>query len=450
MFIDDCSHQSLVGTPKEVMALTRIPLSLLALLLCSCISTESISPLSSKLFSGRYRIESSPTSELQCLSVRGGSNSQPEIEDDEQADKNANNESRLDQTVEHATKLRLEGKDFHDIGDFEKAAELFQKAADSLQQHEQTQQTEDYVTCRLHQALCHLKSKNYQLCSNACTLILQDDKTGPNRPIPATSTPAVRARAYHRRAKAKLGLGDSSGALQDARSAAFLGDRKAVALYGRLMRESPSFPDHQSMAQNQLSNQISPNSALLESLLNKSSSSSNAASSMPDFSPASLLMGGGGPQNLMGALGSGGNGLAKSVVTSLTKRLDEEQTQISICNYLKKTNKNQLQQLAAMAGISGSIRDSHLDRLVAFCHGVTPRAIRRTVKTGKGAMYGFKVVRRTAKIISKYKSLLVALIILQWTKSSCVRPMPVNKVAAKRASKRALKDAMRANRKSSR
>jgi tetratricopeptide (TPR) repeat protein len=426
-----------------------------ALLLCSCIRTESVSPVRVKLVPSKAAIRcciESSSSEIQCLSIRGGSNSQPELEGDGEVDvetstnSTADNDSQLVSTVELATKLRLEGKEFHDKGDFEKAAELFKKAADSLQQHEQTQLTEDYVTCRLHQALCHLKSMNYQLCLEACTAILQDDQTESHRLNPATSTPAVRARAYHRRAKAKLGLGDSTGALQDARSAAFLGDRKAVALYGRLMRDSPSSPNDQSTFQSPLPQQPSPNSALLESLLNKSNPSSSD-SSMPAFSPASLLMGGG-TKNLMGALGSGSNGLAKSVVESLTKRLEEEETQTTICNYLKKTNKTQLQQLAAMAGMSDGIRESHLDRLVTFCHSVTPRAIRRTVRTTKGAIYGFKVIRRTVKIINKYKSLLVALLILQWTKSACMRPMPVDRVAAKRATKRALKDAMRGNRKS--
>ena len=47
----------------------------------------------------------------------------------------------------------------------------------------------------------------------------------------------IRARAHHRRAKARLSLGDLDGALEDARSAAFMGDRNAVQFYGRLMRE---------------------------------------------------------------------------------------------------------------------------------------------------------------------------------------------------------------------
>jgi hypothetical protein len=153
---------------------------------------------------------------------------------------------------------------------------------------------------------------------------------------------------------------------------------------------------------------------------------------------------------MLGALGSlggsGGNGLAKSVLQSLSKRLEDESTQTTICTYLQQANKAQLQQLAAMAGVTHVVQDSHLDRLLKICHGVTPRLIRRTVKTTKVAVYGVQLLRRVAKIMNKYKSLLVALVVLQWTKSACLRPMPVNRAAVKRATKQALKEAMKTNR----
>eukprot|EP00980_Cylindrotheca_fusiformis_P005340 scaffold1138_cov128-Cylindrotheca_fusiformis.AAC.22 len=439
------------------MSFTRTLIAALSLLLCTCIGTESISPSREKLTSSKSAnncIFASEPSQIDSLSVRGGSNSPSQLGDEDVSsigvdttnNSTASNETQLGSIVEVATKLRLEGKDLHDKGDFESAAELFGKAANTLQQLDQAEQTEEYVTCILHQALCYLKSKNYRLCLEACTSILQDDKPQYNHLNPAISTPAVRARAYHRRAKAKVGLGDPSGALHDARSAAFLGDRKAVALYGRLMRETPLSPIQPSSTPNQFSHQAPPNDILLESLLNKSGRHSSGYS-MPELSPSSLLMGGG-PQNLIGSLGSGSNGLAKSVIQSLSKRLEEEETQTTICNYLKKTNKTQLQQLAAMAGLSNAVRESDLDRLVKFCHGVTPRTIRRTVRTGKGAVYGIKVIRRTVAVLNKYKSLLVALILLQWTKSACMRPIPVDRMTARRATKRALKNAMKANRNS--
>mmetsp|Transcript_5312 Transcript_5312/g.11149 ORF Transcript_5312/g.11149 Transcript_5312/m.11149 type:complete len:635 (+) Transcript_5312:1093-2997(+) len=94
-----------------------------------------------------------------------------------------------------------------------------------------------------------------------------------------------------------MALGDNAGALQDARTASFLGDGKAVNLYGKLMRETSSYSDDGSSALNPFRSPqgssaapISPHSALLESLLNKSGSGGGGGG-FPGFSPASLLMG---------------------------------------------------------------------------------------------------------------------------------------------------------------
>jgi len=57
-------------------------------------------------------------------------------------------------------------------------------------------------------------------------------------PSSITISTAARARAHHRRAKAMLALNQYENALDDARTAAFLGDRNAVSFYGRLMRGS--------------------------------------------------------------------------------------------------------------------------------------------------------------------------------------------------------------------
>ena len=377
--------------------------------------------------------------------------------------------------VEIATALRLEGKEHHDQGDFIKAAEVFQRAADILlngdgddnddaddddnaESVSSTRMSEDYATCRLHQALCNLKSENYELCIEACTDVLQDDSDDANSG--STHLPAINARAYHRRAKAKMALGDNSGALQDARTASFLGDGKAVNLYGKLMRETSS--SDMSSVMNPLLSQgsspssssylspVSPHAALLESLMNKSSGGNESGSSpggFPGFNPASLLMGnGGGGGNLLGALGSGGGGMAKSLVTNLIKRLDDESTQVTICDFLQKTSKAQLVSLASMAGIENALQDSQLEKLVNFCHGITPKGIRRTVRGTKVVVYFVKVIRRTIKVLNKYKSLIVAALILQWMKSAVLRPLPINTRAVKKAAKLAAKEALKASR----
>ena len=118
--------------------------------------------------------------------------------------------------------------------------------------------------------------------------------------------------------------------------------------------------------------------------------------------------------------------------------------QDKFCQYLHGTSKTQLEQLAAMAGVSpgpnGMITEEQLEKIVNFCHGVTPKTIRTTVRTTKRTIYGVQVIRRIMKVLSKYKSLIAALILLQWSKSAILRPLPVNKRAAKQALKQAMKE----------
>ena len=319
---------------------------------------------------------------------------------------------------EQAQELRQAGKDLHDRGDWEQAAVTFQNASLLLEDWEPL--LEEYATCRLHEALCRLKEKEYELCVEACTAVLE-------REPPA----AIRARALHRRSRAKLGMGLQEDALQDARSAAFLGDRKAVALYGKLMRQDSPNESLQDLFRGNggRNSFLSPagagdsslsSSALLESLLNKSTSN-NAAS------PRSMPMNG---NNNMGG------GLAKSVLSSLSKQFENESTQENICRYLQNTNEAQVQQWAAMAGVP--LSKGHASRLVSFCHGVTPKGIRRSVKTTKRVWYGISLVRKISQVASKYRHFLILWILLAWIKSALQRPIPVNKKAARLPMKQSL------------
>lgn len=372
--------------------------------------------------------------------IRGGSLEEGSHEESDPDD------SASSSLTEIATALRLEGKEHHDRGDFVKAAEVFQKAADTLLNGDEDDEndegsdmrlSEDYATCRLHQALCNLKSENYELCIEACTDVLQDEDPTASG---STHGPAINARAYHRRAKAKMALGDNAGALQDARTASFLGDGKAVNLYGKLMRENSS-ADFGSllnpiMPSSSSDMPTSPHSALLESLMNKSSGSGGTPGGLPDFSPMGMLLGnnsGGGGSDLLGALGSGGSGMAKSVVKNLVKKLDDESTRVTISDFLQKTDKAQLRNLAGMAGIN-SVTDSQLEKIESLCQKVTPKTIKRTVGLTKVAIYLFKVIRRTMELVSKYKAVIVAIMIVLWTKSAVLRPLPINKRATDRKS----------------
>lgn len=347
----------------------------------------------------------------------------------------------LDEAQEVSSSKRLEGKQLHDDAEFKEAARAFSYAALLLEPFvdESAECAEDWSTCRLHEALCCLKDDDPETAVAACTRVLDR---------PSTSG-AVRARALYRRAKAYTGLEEHGLALQDARSAAFLGDRRGVALYGQLMRESPAASSSSSLSSASpfLSSGGSPmddlasSSALFESLLSKSSGAGAQGTDPPDmppFNPLSLLSGMSGSGGL-GAPGKDGGGLAKSVLSSLSKKLEDEATQDTICKYLKMASGPQIQQYAGMAGME--LPASQATRIADFLRGVTPKSIRRTVKNGKRLVYGVQLIRKTSKVITKYRNILIWIGLLAWAKSALLRPLPVNKRAARLAAKQAAKQA---------
>lgn len=418
---------------------------------------------------------------------------------------------------DNASQLRVKGKEFHDAGDFDQASETFQRAAIELEvvisilkkntsigvyadDELSKRLTEERATCRLHEALCHLKNKKYAESIASCTFVLMDGvevievdadadidddslagsedkgkgseqscivRINPNGDDSAGSdnaqlSPAVRARAYHRRAKARLALGDTAGALDDSRSAAFLGDRNAVALYGRLMRESGGagggspfdfdggsgmnglFGSSSSPFDSMFSggSPFSENSSdsssgsgsmgLLSSLLSSGSGpgvsdGSSDAMSMP-FNPLSML----GSMNGSNTDGSGGmGGLAKSVLSSVAKKAEDEDMQATVCKYLNALDTAQIISLSSMAGMP--LSQSTAERLVSFANRVTPRGIGKSVKLTKRILFVGALVRKIFKIIGKYKHLLVLVALIGWTKSAIQRPIVIKKVVEKAA-----------------
>lgn len=346
-----------------------------------------------------------------------------------------------EEAQEKSSSMRLEGKKLHDDADYTAAAEAFRRSALLLEPFldDNTECAEDWSTCRLHEALCCLKAEDPQTAVVACTRVLDR---------PSTSG-AVRARALYRRAKAYTGLDENDQALQDARAAAFLGDRRGVALYGQLMRESPTGSSSSSLLSSgssggSMMDDFTSSSALFESLLGKSgsapSSSEQTDDPFPPFNPMSLLSGmNGGSPMTGGGKGMDTGGLAKSVMTSLSKKLEDESTQDTICRYLQKTSGPQIQQYAGMAGME--LPQSQAARIANFLHGVTPKTIRKTVKNGKRLLYGVRLIRKTSKVISKYRSVLIWICLLAWAKSALLRPIPVNKRMARLAAKQAAKTA---------
>lgn len=325
---------------------------------------------------------------------------------------------------EKAAKLRRKGKELHDAGSWQLAADLFFQASQLLLSYtnstSSTVALQEFSTCRLHEALCQWKQGNHEASVEACSDVLAQ----------ASELPPIRARALYRRAKAKLGLKDTVGALEDARSSAFLGDRKAVAMYGTLMRDDPktlpsvgedtSPPMLQDLFQGK--NPFMPSSdttssssnALLDVLLNKSGGL-GGSNPMQDM----LL------SNLGAMNNKNGGGLAKSVIKSLTKRLEREESQITICQYLKNTNAVQIRRLAGMGGIP--LSQDVATRIESFCHGVTPAGIRRSVRMTRMIWYLGCLIQSCMQLLSKYRQLVILWALVTWIKSAIQRPIPVNK-----------------------
>mmetsp|Transcript_9424 Transcript_9424/g.19518 ORF Transcript_9424/g.19518 Transcript_9424/m.19518 type:complete len:690 (+) Transcript_9424:254-2323(+) len=418
-----------------------------------------------------------------------------------------------------ASERRAEGKILHDAGDLSDAVEAFRHAASLLDEaislaseHSIPEEDADAIgveraTCRLHEALCLLKDGRPRDCIDACSDVLgdgvavvemdeeevandvNDDDAGTHNESQATAavvkiitapnsetkpftrptiSPIIRARAHHRRAKARLALGDLDGALEDARSAAFMGDRNAVAFYGRLMREGSGAGDKVDggVGSSPLGwgNGMGDKSSnpFLDGILGGNSNnpfmpSMGAGSS--DFSTSllsSLLKsdndngGGSNPFGLMGELlapsptnssgkskrrkgkkkGGGMDSLAKSVLSNLMKKIEDEETQEQICRYLHSTNKQQVIQFSAMAGVP--MTDDNASRLVSFANGITPKGISRNISRVKRGLKVFKTVRKILKVLDKYKPVIILVILCYWIRSAIVEPYPVSKKQAKK------------------
>lgn len=357
---------------------------------------------------------------------------------------------------EQALGLRQKGKELHDNGDWGEAAEVFQEAADLLQ--DVPSAVSEYCTCRLHEALCRLKVDDYEGCVEVCTGLLEST---PFYSLGSQVTSLIRARAHHRRAKAYLAMGEPQHvdlALEDARAAAFLGDRKAVALYGKLMREHSSSSETDALMsetdQSQLFQDLfqgknpflspdfgSPSSSsalppsfgsnpLLSSLLNKSPLEDGEGALPSLLKSNKKKKKGKKDQNDAGKL-------AKSIVKKLTQKLQDDAE--GICRHLNSTTPAQLQQWATLAG--ASLSDRQANQLVSVCHAVTPKRITATVAWSKRVWYGVSLMRKSLQLVQKYRQILILAAIFGWIRSSLHRPAPINKRAARLAAKAAAKAA---------
>jgi len=432
-----------------------------------------------------------------------------------------------------ASNKRQHAKTLHDSGSLHDAAIEFHNAASLLDDvlSSSSFNTENDIdvdsivveraTCKLHEALCLFKDGRPGECIDACTDVLGDGVTviqeenvevdveeedgeegddggegedNDSQPkttsavvkvIPVNTTTSttsniipslIRARAHHRRAKARLALNDLDGALDDARSAAFMGDRNAVQFYGRLMREGSGAVDASTAGGMGMSSPFGSSDTgdssnpFLEGMLQSMGGTNNnqhplmpSGAGSSDFQTSllsSLLTNnnspgsgsGGDPFGLMSSLlgspsssdsnntGKRGrrsksrkgksNNLAKSVMSNLLKRVEDENTQETICTYLQSTNTQQIMTFASMAGVQ--MKEDNARRLASLANGVTVKGIRKSITNIKRFISITKTCRKILKVIDKYKAVIVLGMLFYWARSAVNRPIAITSKRAKK------------------
>lgn len=297
---------------------------------------------------------------------------------------------------ERAVALRAEGRRLHDGGRFPEAADAYGAAADAFAGGD------DADTCRSHEALCALKAGDHARCARACDSLVRDSPSA-----------AVQARARHRRARARLASGDREGALEDARAAAFSGDRGAVALYGRLLRGDDDDERGGEATSSSLSDPFA-------GLAGEGPSALGGGGALSDIA-ASFLSGKGGDVA----------DVAGSLVSTLAERVQSPETQETVCRFLNNVSGERVTSLAEAANVP--LTSKQIDRLVRVAKGVTPKKLDRGVRLARRAVTTVRVVRKVAKVVGKYRHLLVYALMLQWIKSAVRRPVVVRSVKSRTA-----------------
>ena len=236
-----------------------------------------------------------------------------------------------------------------------------------------------------------------------------------------------------------------------------MGDRNAVTFYGRLLREGTAANEPLT---NSLGLGLSPwgsddaQSSFLDGMMgglgNNPLLSNNAGSDFSSSLLSSLLTGSSGSSNGMGVLGdllspppqpdgkfrrrkkkkNGIDSLAKSLLSNVMKRMEDKETQRTICKYLHSTNTQQVMSFATMAGLP--MKEESAARLVGIANGITPKGIRRSIRNVKRGLKVLKTIRKILKVIDKYKTVLVLAMLCYWIRSAMTEPFPVDKKRAKR------------------
>jgi hypothetical protein len=369
--------------------------------------------------------------------------------------------------------LRSQGKVLHDHGEFEEAAQIFGEAARILSndivlvlhnttgnhnvnpsvtssagtaniiasKKSKTKEEEDLIneaaTCYMHQALCQLKNDDVEECVHTLSSKVLGDATeeqnqkeeetsmsSSSSSSSATFIPIIsnniilRSRAYHRRAKAKYRLNDISGALSDAKHAAFLGDPHAATFYGKLLLQQ-----QQGQGKNHDVNATSTSSSTYKL--------SPTKESLPTDSILSLLM-----SNSRKSYQSNGEATTSSNyvdsnlnVSSMIRNfgkqlLQDEEMQSKLCHMVQTvgSNPSTVRYLASTVGgiPSTSLSDSTVDQLCNLCRQVTPTNVQKVITLTKRSLRTLQVASKAIQLITKNRHLLVYFMLLLWIRRTII------------------------------
>jgi hypothetical protein len=356
--------------------------------------------------------------------------------------------------------LRSQGKVLHDNGEFEEAAQIFGEAArilsDEIVDHNvhpsvtssagtsnmmittkksKTKEEEDFIneaaTCYMHQALCQLKNNDVEECvQTLSSKVLGDATEGQKQEeeqsmsssatssIPIISNNIIlRSRAYHRRAKAKYRLGDVSGAIADAKYAAFLGDPHAATFYGKLILQQ----------QQGQGNNHDINATITSSSTYKQSPTTE---SLPTDSILSLLMSNSMKSyHLHGEATSSNNVESNLNVSSMIRHfgkqlLEDEDMRSKLCSMVQTvgSNPSTVRYLATTVGgiPTTSLSDSTVDQLCNLCRQVTPTNVQKVITLTKRSIRTLQVTSKAIKLITKNRHLLVYFMLLLWIRRTII------------------------------
>jgi hypothetical protein len=383
--------------------------------------------------------------------------------------------------------LRSQGKLLHDNGEFEEAAQLFGEAGrilsedivlvlhsngsnsnsnlnnnprvintttttttntttKTMKKREEEEFINEAATCYMHQALCQLKNNDVEECVQTLSSKVlgeepkEDEDDEESKPtsstLPTTTTISnnivLRSRAYHRRAKAKYRLNDISGAISDAKYAAFLGDPHATTFYGKLlMRQQQQQQNNNTNNHATTITNTTTTTKVTSSLLSPSSSSSTS----PADSLLSLLMNSN--HNLYGSQ-QGKEGIDSSTssvsnndnlnVTSMIRNfgkqlLDDEETRTRLCTMVQTVggNPSTVRYLATVAGVPPStLSDSTVDQLCNLCRQVTPKNVQKVITLTKRSIRTIQFTSKVIKLITNNRHILVYLMLLLWIRKTVI------------------------------